>query len=67
MMVASVERKGLVILKRSSETISKMASSPNTANLDSAEAPCLKNGGGVWSIDSSDMGSAQGGRPFTHW
>jgi len=46
----------LVILKRSSETISNTANKPKKATLDKAEAPCLKKGGGVWSIDSKDMG-----------
>jgi len=50
----------LVILKRSSETINNTASKPKKATLDNADAPCLKKGGGVWSIDSKVMGCVNG-------
>ena len=44
--VDSTARTGCVTIKRRSSTIKNTDSALNSKNLDNAEAPCLKKGGG---------------------
>ena len=47
--VMATARTGCEMPKRLSATIKNRAKAPQKTSLDSADGPCLKKGGGVWS------------------
>src|SRR5215210_1079451 len=55
--VAMAARTGCVMRKRASATIRNSASALQTISLESADGPCLKNGGGVRSRVPKGMGA----------